>query len=61
LGVNDLEQRLAALAVRVGVGVRPGQDVVVLAWDVEQASLARSLAPSPAPWRMLRTGRAPGS
>jgi aminopeptidase len=42
--VSALEVRLAELAVRLGVGVRPGQDVVVLAWDVEQAPLARAVA-----------------
>ena len=39
-------ERLAELAVRVGVGVQPGQDVVVLAYDVEQAPIARAVAES---------------
>lgn len=37
-------QRLAELAVRVGVGVQPGQDVVVVGWDVEQAPIVRAVA-----------------
>ena len=36
--------RLAGLAVGVGVGVQPGQDVLVLAFDVEQAPVARAVA-----------------
>ncbi|MBV9607507.1 MAG: aminopeptidase [Solirubrobacterales bacterium] len=35
---------LARLAVEVGANVAPGQDVVVLAYDVEYAGLARELA-----------------
>ena len=41
---DDLTQRLAELAVRVGVNLQVGQDVVVLAWDVEQAPLVRAVA-----------------
>jgi aminopeptidase len=37
-------ERLAELAVRVGVGVQEGQDVVVLAFDVEQAPIVRAVA-----------------
>ena len=36
--------RLAELAVGVGANVQPGQDVVVLAFDVEQAPVARAVA-----------------
>jgi aminopeptidase len=36
--------RLAELAVGVGANVQPGQDVVVLACDVEQAPVARAVA-----------------
>jgi aminopeptidase len=44
-GVSDaLTQRLAEVAVCVGANVQPGQDVVVLAWDVEQAPLVRAVA-----------------
>ena len=35
---------LARLAVELGANVAPGQDVVVLAWDVEHAPLARAIA-----------------
>jgi len=35
---------LARLAVHVGANVAPGQDVVVLAYDVEHAGLAREVA-----------------
>jgi aminopeptidase len=41
-----LTQGLADLAVRVGANVQNGQDVVVLAWDVEQAPLVRAVAES---------------
>jgi len=37
-------ERLAELAVGVGANVQPGQDVVVLAFDVEQAPVARAVA-----------------
>jgi len=37
-------ERLAELAVRVGACVQPGQDVVVLTFDVEQAQIARAVA-----------------
>ncbi|HTU87002.1 MAG TPA: aminopeptidase [Solirubrobacteraceae bacterium] len=36
--------RLAELAVNVGVGVQPDQDVLILAYDVEQAPIARATA-----------------
>ncbi|HWT22639.1 MAG TPA: aminopeptidase [Solirubrobacteraceae bacterium] len=36
--------RLARLAVRVGAGVVPNQDVYVLGWDVEQAPIVRAVA-----------------
>jgi aminopeptidase len=42
--VSSREKRLAELAVRVGVNLQPGQDVVVLVFDVEQAPVARSVA-----------------
>jgi aminopeptidase len=42
--VGDREQRLAELAVRVGAQVQPGQDVVVSAFDIEQAPIARAVA-----------------
>ncbi len=35
---------LARLAVQVGANVAPGQDVLVLAFDVEHAPLARAIA-----------------
>lgn len=35
---------LARLAVEIGANVAPGQDVVVLAWDIEHAPLAREIA-----------------
>lgn len=37
-------ERLAQLAVSVGVGLQRGQDVVVLGWDVEQAPNVRAVA-----------------
>jgi aminopeptidase len=37
-------ERLAELAVKVGAGVQPGQDVVILVSDVEQAPIARAVA-----------------
>lgn len=40
----DLTRGLAELAVCVGANVQPGQDLVVLAWDVEQAPLVREIA-----------------
>ena len=40
----DLTRGLAELAVGVGANVQAGQDVVVLAWDVEQAPLVRAVA-----------------
>jgi aminopeptidase len=39
----NYEKRLAELAVRVGANVQPGQDVVVLAMDVEMAPVARAV------------------
>lgn len=42
--VDPRIERLAELAVNVGVGVQPGQDVVILAYDVEQAPIARAVA-----------------
>jgi aminopeptidase len=41
---RDLTAGLADLAVCIGANVQPGQDVVVLAWDVEQAPLVREVA-----------------
>ncbi len=40
----ELTRRLAELVVSVGVDVRPGQDVVVLGWDVEHAPIVRAVA-----------------
>jgi len=42
--VSSPTQTLAELAVRVGVGVQPGQDVMVFGWDVEQAPIVRAVA-----------------
>jgi aminopeptidase len=42
--IEDRIERLARLAVRVGAGVVPDQDVYVLGWDVEQAPLVRAIA-----------------
>jgi aminopeptidase len=41
---NELTSSLAELAVRVGANVAPGQDVVVLAFALEHAPLARAVA-----------------
>ncbi len=41
---SELMRRLAELVVSVGVDVRPGQDVVVLGWDVEHAPIVRAVA-----------------
>jgi len=41
---SDLTRRLAKLVVSVGVSVQPGQDVVVLGWDVEHAPIVRAVA-----------------
>jgi aminopeptidase len=41
---RDLNRGLAELAVGIGANVQAGQDVVVLAWDVEQAPLVREVA-----------------
>ena len=43
-GLEEWTQGLAQLAVRVGANVAPGQDVVVWAFDVEHAPLARAIA-----------------
>jgi leucyl aminopeptidase (aminopeptidase T) len=46
-GSADPDERcraLARLAVRVGANVAPGQAVVVLAYDVTQAPIARAVA-----------------
>jgi aminopeptidase len=40
----DLTRRLAELAVRTGANLQPEQDLVVLAWDPEQAPLVRAVA-----------------
>ncbi|HUA45736.1 MAG TPA: aminopeptidase [Solirubrobacteraceae bacterium] len=40
----DLTRGLAELAVGIGANVQAEQDVVVLAWDVEQAPLVREVA-----------------
>jgi aminopeptidase len=42
--VSSRIEGLAELAVGVGANVQPGQDVVVLAFDVEQAPVARAVA-----------------
>jgi leucyl aminopeptidase (aminopeptidase T) len=39
-------RRLGKLAVEVGANVAAGQDVVVLAMDVQQAPIARAIAES---------------
>jgi aminopeptidase len=48
MGEDDLVsspiRSLAELAVRVGVDVQRGQDVVVIGWDVEQAPIVRAVA-----------------
>lgn len=41
---RDLTRGLAELAVCIGANVQAGQDVVVVAWDVEQAPLVREVA-----------------
>jgi aminopeptidase len=41
---SELTRRLAELVVSVGVSVQPGQDVVVLGWDVEHAPIVRAVA-----------------
>ncbi len=43
-GIGARTAALARLAVRVGANVAPGQDVVVFAFDVEHAPLARAVA-----------------
>ena len=40
----DYLKQLAALAVHVGADLRPGQDVMIGAWDPVQAPLARAIA-----------------
>src|SRR4051794_966911 len=42
--VNGYLAGLARLAVRVGAGVTPGQDVIVFGWGVEQAPIVRAVA-----------------
>ncbi|MGH2870949.1 MAG: aminopeptidase [Solirubrobacteraceae bacterium] len=42
--MSTRDEQLAMLAVRVGAHVQRGQDVVVLAFDVEQAPIARAVA-----------------
>jgi hypothetical protein len=44
--LSALTRCLADLAVCVGANVQNGQDVVVLAWDVEQAPVVRAVAES---------------
>src|SRR5215471_1866712 len=44
LGTEGWTRGLARLAVQVGANVAPGQDVIVLALDVEHAPLARAIA-----------------
>jgi aminopeptidase len=41
---DDYARRLAELTVRVGLDFREGQDLLVIAWDPEQAPIMRSLA-----------------
>jgi aminopeptidase len=41
---NDYERRFAELTVRVGLDLHAGQDVIVMAWDPEQAPVARAVA-----------------
>jgi hypothetical protein len=41
---EQLTRALARLAAELGANVAPGQDVVVLAYDVEHAGLAREIA-----------------
>ena len=41
---RDHVQRLAELTVRVGMDMRPGQDVFVSPWDPQHADLARAIA-----------------
>jgi leucyl aminopeptidase (aminopeptidase T) len=41
---DERTRGLARLAVRLGANVAPGQDVVVLAFDIEHAGLAREVA-----------------
>jgi aminopeptidase len=42
--IGTYTQRLAELAVRAGVGVVPGQEVVVLGMDVQHAPVVRAIA-----------------
>jgi aminopeptidase len=44
MAANDYERRFAELTVRVGLDLHAGQDVIVLAWDPQQATLARAIA-----------------
>jgi aminopeptidase len=43
-GSADMRRKLAQLVVRTGVNLAEGQDLVVLAYDVEHAALAREVA-----------------
>lgn len=43
-GSADMRRTLAQLVVRTGVNLAEGQDLVVLAYDVEHAALAREVA-----------------
>jgi len=43
-GSADMQRKLARLVVRTGVNLAEGQDLVVLAYDVEHVSLAREVA-----------------
>ena len=42
--IEEYRRRLARLAVHTGDELRPGQDVVVLGFDVVQAPLVRAIA-----------------
>jgi hypothetical protein len=44
LAADECTRAAAQLAVRVGANVAPGQDVVVAAFDVDRADLARAIA-----------------
>lgn len=41
---NEYLARLANLAIVVGTDMQPGQDVLVLVWDPQQADIARAVA-----------------
>ena len=42
--LDDFNRRLAELTVRVGLDLHEGQDVLVMAWDPEQAPVMRAVA-----------------